>query len=229
MAPSFGNGPITKKPADESEDWQLTLADMFTLLLCFFVLIAAISTVDKNRYAEVADSMEAAMGTGRTRAQQHRRPKIKQADLQEIKRQLELIIGHETKSVQLELRPDGVAVNLTGGLFFQLGRAELTPLAHELLGRIADTLLNIPYRVTVEGHTDNIPIKSSRFPSNWELSSSRASAVARLIIDHGFPKTSIKVMGLADTTPIYPNEDENGQPIPDNQALNRRVVILVTP
>ena len=94
---------------------------------------------------------------------------------------------------------------------------------------MAPALLDIPYRVKVEGHTDNIPIKSSCFPSNWELSASRASAVARFFIDTGVPADRLEVVGLADTRPEAPNEDLYGKPIQENQARNRRIVILVTP
>ena len=105
----------------------------------------------------------------------------------------------------------------------------MTRKALDLLGIITRPLLDIPYKITVEGHSDNIPIQSTQFPSNWELSSARASAVARYLIAQGFPKEKIQVVGLADTRPLVPNQDDNGDPIPENQSRNRRIVILVTP
>ena len=217
------NNNIIKKQPEETEQWQLSLADMMTLLLCFFVLITAVSSIDKTRYAEIAEVMETAMGVESETVLQQ------QESMQDIKEKLEEAIGHQSSEIHLELRPDSVAINLTGGVFFKLGSADLTLLAIDILKRIADSLLSVSFRITVEGHTDNLPIRSVVFPSNWELSSARASAVARIIINRGFPKTKVKVLGLADTNPIYPNEDENGDSIPENQAQNRRVVILVTP
>lgn len=214
---------LRKKEAAEHEEWQLTLADMMTLLLCFFVLIASISSVDMGRYKAISDIMGEAMKS--KVAQDHEKKK----NLKEFQNELESIIGPEIMGVQLELRSGAVAINLKGAILFNKGSAILTEEALSLLSKIAGSLLNIRYRIEVEGHSDNIPMKSGKFPSNWELSSARASAVARFFIDYGFPKNKIKVLGLADTMPLLPNEDEYGRPIPENQAQNRRVVILVSP
>ncbi len=210
-----------ERKRDEGEGWELTFADMMTLILCFFVLIVAISSVDMDRYNAISDVMSETMG-GKAEQQQ-------QISLAEIMQGLESVISAEPEAVQLEMRQNAIAVNLRDTVFFDIGSAELTEKALSLLNRIREPLSGIPYRITVEGHTDNIPIKSERFPSNWELSGARASAVARNLIDYGFPKDKVQVLGLADTRPLLPNENENGQPIPGNQSLNRRVVILVTP
>lgn len=210
-----------KRERDEGEGWEITFADMMTLILCFFILIVTISSVDMERYNAVSDIMGETMG-GKDDQQQ-------QISLAEIMQGLESVISTEPNAVQLEMRQNAVAVNLRDTVFFEIGSAELTEKALSILNRIREPLSGIPYRITVEGHTDNIPIKSEKFPSNWELSGSRASAVARFLIDYGFPKDKIQVLGLADTRPLSPNEDENGQAILENQSLNRRVVILVTP
>ena len=110
-----------------------------------------------------------------------------------------------------------------------MGSAELTSKAVFLLREVADALAGAPYAVTVEGHTDNIPIRSKMFPSNWELSAVRASSVARFLIFHGIDSNHVKVMGLADTMPLLPNTNAQGRPIPQNQVQNRRVVIVLTP
>ena len=117
----------------------------------------------------------------------------------------------------------------SGGVFFKLGSAELTSEALRILDKLATPLTEAHYKLTIEGHSDNLPIKSAQFPSNWELSSARASSVARYFIAQGFPKDSIQVMGLADTQPLAPNEDKKGKSIKANQSKNRRVVILVRP
>jgi len=224
------NGGIMNLPANfrknrdaDDGEWQLTFADMMTLLLCFFILIAAISSVDLERYKAVSDVMGEAMGSKATPFQG------KKKSLRTFKRELEFIIGSETKGVQMELRSGAVAINLTGAVLFDSASAVLTKGSLNLLARIVSPLLEMPYRIEVEGHSDNIPIKSEKYPSNWELSSARASAVARLLIRFGFPKDQIKVLGMADTLPLVANQDKYGTPIPENQAQNRRVVILVFP
>ncbi|MDY7001745.1 MAG: flagellar motor protein MotB [Thermodesulfobacteriota bacterium] len=223
-----------KKDPPGRDGWELTFADMMTLILCFFIVVAAISEVDKVRFSKVADSMVEAMGKKETPVPKEEtsvpsewRQKLK--SLNEVMAELESGVGREIHAVDLEMRPDAVAVNLRGTVFFSLGSADLTPKALDLLGIITQPLLDIPYKITVEGHSDNIPIQSTQFPSNWELSSARASAVARYLIEQGFPKEKIQVVGLADTRPLVPNLDDNGDPIPENQARNRRIVILVAP
>ncbi len=215
----------TRRQEENGEDWAITFADMMTLLLCFFVLIVTISTVDKSQYEAVSDTIGKAMGAEQTTAQ--KTPPKDPAG--EIRDKLKRMIGTETDGVRLELRPSAVAVHLKGAVLFDRGRAEIKKDAAPVLKRIASPLVRIPYDLAIEGHTDNLPISSGRYPSNWELSASRAGAVARFMIDQGFPKRHIRVVGLADTRPVAPNIDENGLPIVENMARNRRVVILVTP
>lgn len=220
----------------EEGGWALTLADMMTLLLCFFVLMLAIADVDQNKYKSVSESLAQAMGVdvqGRNpeAATGSARMSISQNQRNIFEMQLEMsrLVGRETDALKIKMRPDSVAIILKGNFFFGSGKADLTPGAIKVLEQIVPTLAKSPYDIVVEGHSDNIPMKSSQFPSNWELSSARASAVARYLLKHGFSKKRIKVMGMADTQPMYPNTDENGKAIPENQRKNRRVTLLVFP
>lgn len=149
--------------------------------------------------------------------------------IQEIQTELESKFGKDSTAVELDRRESGVAVNLKSGVFFDSASAELKRDAVPLLASIAATLAGTPYRITVEGHTDNLPIRTWLFPSNWELSAGRASRVARFLIEHGVPETHMAVLGLADTRPLVPNTAPGGQSLPENQARNRRVVIVVSP
>ncbi len=228
-----------KAPQGEEGGWALTLADMMTLLLCFFVLLLAIADVDKQKYKDVSDSLASAMGVpvppkgsaleymgAPTARMQINR---EQRNLFELQLEMARLVGKESDALEIEMRPDSVALNLKGAVFFGLGEADLTPRARKVLGRIAPALAKSPYEVVVEGHTDNIPMRSSQFPSNWELSSARASAVARFLLANGFSKKRIKVLGMADTKPLLPNTDGFGNPIPENQEKNRRVTLLIYP
>ena len=226
---------IPKKPRRSMDGgWQLTLADMMTLLLCFFVIMLSVSKIDPNRYEAMSDILGEAMSgksapSKRTAEQAQTPVDRKSKNLFELQLELAKLIGRESRAVNLKLRPDAVAINLQGGVFFQLGSVDLTTEALRILDKIAHPLTEAHYKLTIEGHSDNLPIKSPQFPSNWELSSARASSVARYFIAQGFPKDDIQVMGLADTKPLAPNQDKNGKAIPANQSLNRRVVILVRP
>lgn len=227
-----------KAPQGEEGGWALTLADMMTLLLCFFVLLLAIADVDKQKYKDVSDSLAAAMGvpvppkgSSLEYAPPSARMKInrEQRNLFDLQLEMAHLVGRESDAIEIRMRPDSVALNLRGAVFFHLGAADLTPRAKEVLGKIAPTLVKTPYEVIIEGHSDNLPIHSVQFPSNWELSSARASAVARFLIASGFSKSRIKVMGMADTRPLLPNVDSLGNPIPENQQKNRRVTLLIYP
>ncbi|MGE4298251.1 MAG: flagellar motor protein MotB [Desulfovibrionaceae bacterium] len=236
---------LRKIERDDSGEWTLTLADMMTLILCFFVLIVAISVVDFERYEKVSESMSNAM-TKKKAPQRVKEEAPEPLFPAEVRRSLavaterrksldELLLDLQSRlsgaqeAVELEKRPNSVAINLKGPVFFELGSADLTAKAGSLLRDIFQALEGVPYKLVVEGHSDNIPIRSAKFPSNWELSSARACSVARYLIDSGFPSTSVSVLGLADTRPLAPNSDPLGRPLPQNQVLNRRVVILVEP
>lgn len=210
-----------RKKVQESDDWQITFADMVMQLFCFFILIAAVSSVDVEQYREVADSMKKAMGVQQSVAQ------AKEKDLQTIRQELEKIVSADQNVASFETRSNAVALGLKEGVLFPLGTADLNESSYAILKKIAGSLTNIKYRITIEGHTDNLPIQSLQFPSNWELSSARAGAVARLFIQNGISKEKVQIIGFADNKPLMPNTDSQGQSIPQNQAQNRRVVILV--
>lgn len=229
-----GNFIPKKKPKQVDSGWQLTLADMMTLLLCFFVIMLSVAKVDPARYEAMSDILAEAMKgkaapSKRTAEQVAMKVNQKEKNLFELQLELAKLIGKESKAVNLKLRPDAVAINLKGGVFFQLGSADLTTDALRILDKLAAPLTDAKYKLTIEGHSDNLPMKSSQFPSNWELSSARASSVARYLIAQGFSKDDIRVMGLADTQPLAPNINKAGKSIPENQSKNRRVVILVRP
>lgn len=301
---------LRKQRHDEEDLWPISMADMMTLLLCFFLLLVAVSHVDLNRYERVADSMQKAMLTERPAPRQKTAeappvaaktapPKPEKApepsnvrskvshttlksetppltpetpkdqplpgesgakpqipgekpaaptegkgpdrhpdaertgptrkSLDDIRKELAGKLDITSGAVEIVPRENGVELSLRGAAFFDLASADIKPAGLPLLRDIATTLAGTPYKVTVEGHTDNLPIESWLYPSNWELSSARASRVARFLIDHGVAREHLRVEGLADTMPVAPNTDAAGRSIPENQAKNRRVVILVSP
>jgi chemotaxis protein MotB len=234
--------PVRRRPPDEQEPWQLSLADMMTLILCFFVIVVAVSTVDSERYAQVAEQFSQdkpqpqpgkgpqpqpreapsasvpAAGPATAASNATRDPGRLVADLQSR-------LGAEQYGVSLERRERGAVLSIRGSVLFALGAAELTPRARAVLDPLAAALAGAPYRFSVEGHSDNLPVRGGRFPSNWELSAARAAAVARYLMERGLPPERFTVVGRADTQPLAPNVDAAGRPIAHNQALNRRVVV----
>jgi chemotaxis protein MotB len=117
---------------------------------------------------------------------------------------------------------------ISSAAFFDSGSALLSDAGKAILRDVAVNLLSARFRgyqITVEGHTDDTPISTAQFPSNWELSTARASAVARFLLDQRIPPQRIRAAGYADTFPKAPNRDAQGNAVPLNQAQNRRVVI----
>ena len=124
----------------------------------------------------------------------------------------------------VELVPDkAMRIILTGDLLFSSGQAELTPNAIESLKKLSNIIKKTPYMINVIGHTDDRPVKTSRFPSNWELSLARAGRVARFLIDDTkLPASQFSVSGYSFYRPVVPNTNE------ENRTINRRVEIVLS-
>jgi chemotaxis protein MotB len=119
-------------------------------------------------------------------------------------------------------------LEISSAAFFDSGSAALSTSGESILRDVTVDLKSDKlkdYEITVEGHTDDTPINTTRFPSNWELSTARASAVVHFFLDQGIPARKLRAAGYADTFPKAPNRDANGNAIPENQTQNRRVVI----
>lgn len=131
-----------------------------------------------------------------------------------------------------EEAPEGDRIKtleMPSAAFFASGSSELKEDGKTLLQGVIDTQLNAAeyrgYQITIEGHTDDVPIHTLQFPSNWELSTARAAAVVRFLIERGVAPQRLRAAGYADIFPKVPNRDGAGNAIPANQAQNRRVVI----
>ncbi|OYW13024.1 MAG: hypothetical protein B7X02_02975 [Rhodospirillales bacterium 12-54-5] len=121
-----------------------------------------------------------------------------------------------------------VSMELASDSFFEPGSADFSQKAVGVLQLAAKEIIPLAekkIRIEVEGYTDNVPIATAKYPSNWELSGARASSVVRYLISQGFPAEKIRAVGYADTHPKAPNEDTAGNPIVANRGLNRRVVV----
>jgi chemotaxis protein MotB len=135
------------------------------------------------------------------------------------------------QAVSVETTGRGLSIELSSGAFYKPASAEIRDEALPVLVKVAETLKAQRYAYyyfSAEGHTDDIPINTARFPSNWELSTGRATTVVRFLIEQGIDPEKLKASGFAETRPKAVNRDSQGAPIPANQMLNRRVTIEVT-
>lgn len=222
--------------------WLITYADMVTLLLVFFVLLFSFSEIDVQRFRTILSAFQASLGVleggvqvmwDDTAVQGTSEFDLEALDLvrPELAAQLRdvyfglqaFVAGRGLEgAVQLELTERGVVVRFADRVLFDLGRAELKPEALEILAQVAEVLKDVPNPVRVEGHTDDLPIRTERFPSNWELSTARATNVIRhLIEEHGFDPRRLSAAGYGEYRPLVPNDSM------ENRALNRRVDIVL--
>ncbi|WP_116115055.1 OmpA family protein [Austwickia chelonae] len=144
--------------------------------------------------------------------------------LEQLKKQIDQeLSGKGLKdAVQMNVDERGLVVNIiTDKVLFETGQAALRPAGTQVLDLIAPTIKNLPNRLTVEGHTDNVPIRSGAFRSNWELSQARAASVLQRLIADGLPETRVALAAYGEQRPIDTNDTEQGR------SRNRRVAVVV--
>lgn len=209
---------LKNKSHDDGEAiWLLSYSDLMTLLFGFFVMLMSFSKIDVDIYEKARKETTKLFGG------EYQKPMQKLEDT--LKEQFKLQ-GMTDKALFNELE-SGISLTFRGSVFFDPASADIKPEAKNLILSVIPSIKKQQKKffVVVEGHTDDNPISNDRFPSNWELSSQRASAVLRLFEENGFPKQNLRAIGFADTLPIMPNRDPQGKIITENQNQNRRVVI----
>lgn len=230
---------------DNHDRWLISYADFITLLFAFFVVMYSISSVNVSKYQTFSDSLSRAFSkqpspatTTPVNSQQEQMLKAlvdrRTARLGEQQRKLQehmqVIAGGLTQVmssmidsglVSINQNKRGVVIDISASSLFKTGEAALQPEVLGTLRQVATVLSKEGYAIEVEGHTDDVPIKTAQFPSNWELSSARASSVARMLIDNGVLEKRLAVVGLAANQPLVPNDS------PEKRAKNRRVTITI--
>ena len=221
--------------SDPSEDtsWMLTYGDIITLLMIFFVLMFSSSKLSEEKFDKVAQSINESLNRPGPdpEADPTQAPTV--PPLQSAQTLLDQMIKDRDLEMEMgtTLTPSGLMIELSSNSFFQSGSADIKPTMIKSLVDLGQIIQDFPtedYQVDVEGHTDNVPINTVQFPSNWELSALRAVNVAHIFEDNGMPRERIAAIAYADTKPKKPNTDEAGINIPENQAENRRVVVFVS-
>jgi chemotaxis protein MotB len=204
------------------EDWLMSYADLVTLLMAFFLSMLSVSHVDPVLFEQMKKGLRSDIG----------KDKDVKTPLGEIKHDLDSLLAQERRrgDVSIELGRDGIIMEFSSSAVFDPGKAELGQSAQGNMDKVAGAMKGIEYykfAVDIEGHTDNVPIKTLQFPSNWELSVNRATNIVKYLIEKGIPSERLKAAGYADTKPKAPNVDGDGKPIAENQAKNRRIVLKI--
>ena len=232
-----------KSPRAGAPAWITTFADLVTLLMAFFVLLFAMSTTQQETYKEMVQSLRTALGEQavpeagtREGLTMHAVPSEPPAQNQQID-ELGAMIEKEMEDIVSEVRElvllnklggevsvtkteDGVVITMSDLLLFSRGGTNLSAKGRDILKKVATVLSKLAYHVKIKGHTDSSPISSTMFPSNWELSSARASTVVRLLVENGVPPQYVSAEGYASYHPVATNDTAKGR------SLNRRVEIV---
>jgi len=220
---------IVKQGLDE---WVMTYGDMMSLLLTFFVLIVSFSSMQETKFKEAAESLRDAFGilghpesviVFNTPIIPNHNPESRDSDALYEVRSVEKQIMEDglENQVAVEVKDDGILFRIQAPFLFPSGSAKLQAAPRELLVRMAAMFAKFPYQITVEGHTDNVPIRSTLFPSNWELSAARAVAVARYFQSLGVPPERMAATGYGEYRPLDTNDT------PEGRSRNRRVEVFL--
>lgn len=232
---------------DNHERWLISYADFITLLFAFFVVMYAISSVNDNKYKTFGLSLGNAFGVATPKSGEPSAIRLtedeiffksivdrRDARLADQQRKLNERMQHLVSTLNQAMdtfvkngqmtvsqTSRGVMLDINASALFSQGDAALAASAQKTLAEVAKVLVEGEQLIEVEGHTDNLPISTPVYPSNWELSSARASSVVRLFIDQGVEAKRLTAVGSADNHPVLSNDT------PEGRARNRRVTITV--
>lgn len=215
---------------NNSERWLLTYSDLITLLMIFFVVMYSISILDLKKFQSVASSLSQVLAGKEPTILEQPGPSItpgksgEELKMEEIKQQLEEYAKENglEASVTIYQEERGLVISLNDTVLFVKGKAGLTPQAQQVVAKVGGMLREISNQVRIEGHTDNLPINTPDFPSNWELSTARATNVLRFLLENShLAPERLSAAGYGEYRPIAANNNEI------NRAKNRRVDIVI--
>lgn len=229
--------PAPPPPEEGLPPWMATFADMVTLLLCFFVLLLSFANQSVEKFRDALGSIQGAFGVHEIRAKaddmalistsQTAREAVSQISHEEriflgVIMRIKSLFEEEEANIQegtgVTSDRDGVVFNTQAGLLFEQNSARLKPSAAKVLNNMVKVLKDYKLNLVVRGHSDNTPIHTKAYPSNWELSSARAAVALNYILKKGnFSINRAKAVGYADTRPIAPNDTQ------ENRLKNQRV------
>jgi chemotaxis protein MotB len=233
---------MSKKKHEEHENherWLVSYADFITLLFAFFVVMYSVSAVNVGKFRTVSESIKAALnpvvsspssslafniGQSRPALKAPEMPGTKEIAVRRL-RELVKVMQPASQFALIHMfeKIDGdIVISIPDQVLFNSGEAAIRTEALPFLQGLAAVMLELNRHVLVEGHTDNVPIRTAQFPSNWELSAARAVIVVRVLSElYGVPGTHLAASGYADTRPLTANLS------PEERAKNRRVEVII--
>jgi len=222
---------MSKKKHEEHENherWLVSYADFITLLFALFVVMYSTSSVNEGKYRAVSESAQAAFNPSTLTAKKIEiGPKLSSGNRSTGKVEyIAAIKGvlkefEQNKKLSIFQNSKGIVIRITDTALFDSGSAVIKNEAVEAIDSLAGVLANLKENIQIEGHTDNIPINSPLYPSNWELSSSRATSIVRRFVNYGMEPSRLTAIGYGEYRTIAGNDTGEGR------SKNRRVDIVV--
>ena len=216
------------------ERWLVSYADFITLLFAFFAVMYAVSSVDAGKLETFAKGLRVAFDESAPEATEESAGLLpdsgtsvlpgKPGTADEVEATIMRDLAEELSQERLNVIVDrrGVIISVPEAGTFSTGNDELSNEARDLMARIAASVSGFSNAIRVEGHADNVPIRTTRFLSNWDLSAARASRVVEVLIQTGIEPERLSATGYAEFQPRVPNDSEA------SRALNRRIDLVIT-
>lgn len=224
---------------ENHERWLVSYADFITLLFAFFVVMYSVSSVNVGKYRTVSESIKAALNpvvsppsspsafslnANKPALTAPNAPGSREVVIRRL-RNLAQVINRSPQMSRVKIveKVNGdIVITIPDQVLFNSGEAAVRPEALRFLEGLGTAILELNRHTRVEGHTDNVPIRTAQFPSNWELSAARAVMVVRVLSElYGVPADHLAAVGLADTRPVTANSDA------EQRAKNRRVEVVI--
>lgn len=204
---------------ETEEPWLVSYADLMTLLFGFFAMLFTYASFEDTTNVKVNANVARYFGGNYV------------SPIEKMSKDIKFVLGKSPYQNDMDLKvvEDGLEVSFITSVLFESGSSDLIPSAVPALDILINLILTAEKEsmIRIEGHTDDTPMSSTLFPSNWELSAARAAALARKFEKSGLPSERLSISGYGSSRPAFPNRDEQGQAIPLNQSRNRRVVVKV--
>ncbi|WNO07887.1 flagellar motor protein MotB [Teredinibacter sp. KSP-S5-2] len=221
---------MIKRPSIETkinhERWLVSYSDFITLLFAFFVVMYSVSQVNEQKYQQLSETLSETFKTEdriRPNESQNAQQVSRAADLKKMAAELSDVLADLIKDnkVTVEGNEQWVEIDVNANLIFSSGSADPSQEAEQVFTDVAKVLSDYDNRISVAGHTDNVPIKNAQFQDNWALSAARSVSVVNLLARHGVAQNRLSAVGYGEHQPVADNTSEEGK------ARNRRVVLRV--
>lgn len=199
---------------DNTERWLISYADFITLMFTFFAALYALSSMDTAKMEKFSGSLRQSF-----KIIEQPIPLYEEKNKAIVEDVQKVVKGTDGVSVRSE--PRGVVVTFSDTALFGSGSAEIKQEAFGVLDKMAKFIGSMPKRITVEGHTDNVPMSGGKYSSNWELSTARAAGVLHFFISRGLDPNRFSLGGYAEYRPVALNDTEEGR------RKNRRVELVI--